>query len=140
MGIFNATTDNKDEIKNEEKGSSEEKSMKDLYTAEGKVKKDKNKKVAGRAYRVLVRPMVTEKATNLSSVNQYVFMIDNDANKIEVSKAIYEVYGVKPTEVNIIKVKGKKVNRGRITGKRKDFKKAIVTLKKGESISVYEGV
>jgi len=140
MGIFNATTDNKDESKNEDKASSEEKGMKDLYTAEGKVKKDKNKKVSGRAYRVLVRPMVTEKATNLSSVNQYVFMIDNDANKIEVAKAVFEVYGVKPTEVNIIKVKGKKVNRGKITGKRKDFKKAIVTLKKGESISVYEGV
>lgn len=140
MGIFNATTDNKDEVKNEEKGNSEEKGMKDLYTAEGKVKKDKNKKVTGRAYRVLVKPMVTEKATNLSTVNQYIFMIDNDANKIEVAKAIYEVYGVKPTEVNIIKVKGKKVNRGKITGKRKDFKKAIVTLKKGESISVYEGV
>ncbi len=140
MGIFNATTDNKDEVKNEEKGNSEEKGMKDLYTAEGKVKKDKNKKVTGRAYRVLVKPMVTEKATNLSAVNQYVFMIDNDANKIEVAKAIYEVYGVKPTEVNIIKVKGKKVNRGKITGKRKDFKKAIVTLKKGKSISVYEGV
>lgn len=140
MGIFNATTDNKDEVKNEEKGNSEEKGMKDLYTAEGKVKKDKNKKVTGRAYRVLVKPMVTEKATNLSTVNQYVFMIDNDANKIEVAKAIYEVYGVKPTEVNIIKVKGKKVNRGKITGKRKDFKKAIVTLKKGKSISVYEGV
>ncbi len=140
MGIFNATTDNKNEDKKEEKSSSEEKSMKDLYTVEGKVKKDKDKKVSGRAYRVLVKPMVTEKATNLSAVNQYVFMIDNDANKIEVAKAIYEVYGVKPTEVNIIKVKGKKVNRGKITGKRKDFKKAIVTLKKGESISVYEGV
>jgi len=140
MGIFNATTDNKNEDKKEEKSSSEEKSMKDLYTVEGKVKKDKDKKVSGRAYRVLVKPMVTEKATNLSAVNQYVFMIDNDANKIEVAKAIYEVYGIKPTEVNIIKVKGKKVNRGKITGKRKDFKKAIVTLKKGESISVYEGV
>ena len=140
MGIFNATTDNKNEDKKEEKSSSEEKSMKDLYTVEGKVKKDKDKKVSGRAYRVLVKPMVTEKATNLSAVNQYIFMIDNDANKIEVAKAIYEVYGVKPTEVNIIKVKGKKVNRGKITGKRKDFKKAIVTLKKGESISVYEGV
>ena len=92
------------------------------------------------AYRILVKPMVTEKATNLSAVNQYVFMVSIDANKIEVAKAIFEVYGVNPTSVNIIKSKGKKVNRGKVSGRRKDFKKAIVTLKKGESISVYEGV
>lgn len=149
MGIFKATTDNKDTSKKEEKknnatkeisNDSEGKSMKDLYTMEGKVKKDKDKKVSGRAYRVLIKPMVTEKATNLSAANQYIFMIDNSANKIEVAKAVYEVYGIKPLGVNIIRTKGKKVNRGKISGKRKDFKKAIVTLKKGESISVYEGV
>jgi large subunit ribosomal protein L23 len=50
------------------------------------------------------------------------------------------VYKVKPLSVNIVKVKGKKVSRGRISGRRKDFKKAVVTLKKGETISVYEGV
>lgn len=117
-----------------------EESMKELYDTTGKIKKDKGKKISGQAYRVLTKPMVTEKATNLGALNQYVFMIDNKANKIEVAKAIFEIYGVKPINVNIIKVKGKKVNRGRISGKRKDFKKAIVTLKKGETISVYEGV
>ena len=118
----------------------EEKSMKDLYTAGGEMKKKNAKKVSGQAYRVLVKPMITEKATNLGSTNQYVFMVDIDTNKIEVGKAIQEIYGVKPVSVNIIKVKGKKVNRGRIVGKRKDFKKAVVTLKKGDTISVYEGV
>ncbi len=142
MGIFNNTNDDKNK---DEKGdvvlNKDEKSMKDLYGDDGKVKKEKDKKnTLSQSYRVLVKPMVTEKATNLSAVNQYVFMVDNNANKIEVAKAIHEIYGVKPSEVNIIKVKGKKVNRGKITGKRKDFKKAIVSLKKGESISVYEGV
>lgn len=118
----------------------EEKSMKDLYGSDGKAKTEKAKKSKGMAYRILVKPMVTEKATNLSAVNQYVFMVSIDANKIEVAKAIFEVYGVNPTSVNIIKSKGKKVNRGKVSGRRKDFKKAIVTLKKGESISVYEGV
>jgi large subunit ribosomal protein L23 len=147
MGIFNAKTDDNKTVKtsddkneNIKNDKVEEKSMKDLYDSDGKVKKDSKKNVRGQAYKVLIRPMVTEKATNLSSVNQYVFMVANDANKISVTKAISEVYGVLPISVNIIKMKGKKVNRGRITGKRKDFKKAIVTLKKGESISVYEGV
>ena len=147
MGLFNAKTDDKKTVKasdekteNLKDEKAEEKSMKDLYDSEGKVKKESKKNIRGQAYRVLVQPMVTEKAANLNSVNQYVFMVANDSNKISVAKAVSEIYGVFPTSVNIIKMKGKKVNRGRITGRRKDFKKAIVTLKKGESISVYEGV
>lgn len=147
MGIFNNKTDEgkttatTDETKTVEKVEvKEEKSMKDLYSAEGKVKKGKAKKSNGQAYRILVKPMVTEKATVLSAVNQYVFMVAIDANKIEVADAIEEVYGIRPTSVNMIKSKGKQINRGRISGRRKDFKKAIVTLKKGESISIYEGV
>jgi large subunit ribosomal protein L23 len=139
MGIFKDNKDDKKKKQDVDKPE-EEKSMKDLYTASGEMKKKDAKKVSGQAYRVLTKPMVTEKATNLGSSNQYVFMVGIDTNKIEVAKAIQEVYGVKPISVNIIKVKGKKVNRGRITGKRKDFKKAIVTLKKGDTISVYEGV
>lgn len=139
MGIFKDTKDDKKKNKTNDKPE-EEKSMKDLYTASGEMKKKDAKKISGQAYRVLIKPMVTEKATTLGSSNQYVFMVGIDTNKIEVSKAIQEVYGVKPISVNIIKVKGKKVNRGRITGKRKDFKKAVITLKKGDTISVYEGV
>lgn len=141
MGLFNNTTDDKtkkDDTSTTAK-TSEEKSMKDLYAENDKGKKN-SKKFSGQAYRILVKPMITEKATNLNSENQYVFMVDINANKIEVSKAIEEVYGVRPISVNIIKMKGKRVNRGRISGRRKDFKKAIITLKKGESIAVYEGV
>jgi large subunit ribosomal protein L23 len=148
MGIFNDTSDNKKDKKKPVKKTVKETkvepvaedSMKDLYNSEGKAKAKSGKKISGQAYRVLIKPMITEKATNLSAVNQYIFMVANDANKIEVAKAINEVYGVKPVSVNIVSVKGKKVSRGRITGKRKDFKKAIITLKKGETISIYEGV
>ena len=146
MGLFNKTDDTKKTVKKaapkvkKEEVASE--SMQDLYAAENKAAKkvSAKKKVNGQAYRVLVKPMITEKAAHLNSINQYVFMVNTSANKISVAKAIEEVYGVKPTSVNVIKMEGKKVNRGRITGKRKDFKKAIVTLKKGESISIYEGV
>lgn len=123
-----------------------EASMKDLYAAENATKKTaKAGKSASTsrfdgAFRVLVKPLVTEKATDLSSSNKYVFVITKPANKIEVAKAVYAVYGVKPVSVNIVSMKGKVVTRGRIKGQRKDWKKAIVTLKKGDSIKIYEGV
>jgi large subunit ribosomal protein L23 len=122
--------------------------MKDLYKGEqaaaktSKVTKDGKKPVRqyGRAYRVLIRPLITEKAANLGTEDKYVFAVANDANKIEISKAIDEVYGIKPIKVNIITNKGKKVRSGRTFGKRKDWKKAIITLPKGKTIKVYEGV
>ena len=120
----------------------EEKSMKDLYSDSAPVKAGKGKEVAKSvsAYRILVKPMITEKAAHLGTENKYVFMVALDANKIEVAKAVASVYGVKVEKVNLIRCEGKTVTRGRIKGKRKDFKKAIVTLAKGNSISIYEGV
>jgi large subunit ribosomal protein L23 len=123
----------------EKKEDKKEQSTKELYE-ESKLGKIDNKKMGSMAYKVLIKPIVTEKAANLNSDGKYVFMVARDANKIEVAKAIQDVYGVKPVSVNIIKVKGKRVNRGRISGKRKDIKKAVVSLKKGDSISIYEGV
>lgn len=136
MGIFN---DNKKTDKDHQ-AQTEEKSMKDLYTTGGDLKKKNSKKVSDRAYRILLKPLITEKATNLGSLNQYVFLVETGANKIEVAKAVQEVYGLKPLSVKIINMKGKAVSRGRISGRRKDFKKAVISLKKGQSISVYEGV
>ena len=116
------------------------KSMQDLYAGEVKKAVKSDKKVAGQAYRLLIKPLVTEKAANLSALNKYVFMVAPDANKISVAAAVQEVYGIKPVDVNIIKMKGKRVLRGRISGQRKDWKKAIVTLPAGKTIKVYEGV
>lgn len=128
------------------------KSMKDLYSKE---KADKPKKVTddksgkkdevktkkyGHAYRVLIKPLVTEKVSTLGAENKYVFQVAKNVNKIEAAKAITEVYGIKPISVNIINIRGKKVRYGRKTGKRKNWKKAIITLPKGKSINVYEGV
>jgi len=119
-------------------------SMKELYTEETKtsVKKNDIKKSTehGNAYRVLIKPLVTEKGTNLSAENKYLFEVSNDANKISVAGAIEEVYGVKPTNVNIVNIQGKRVRFGRSFGRRKDWKKAIITLPEGASINVYEGV
>ena len=120
--------------------------MKDLYGAEApKTAKSGGKKTVAAtsdplAYRRLVKPLITEKATHLGSENKYVFMVAPDANKISIRRAVEAVYGVKPVKVNLLNVSGKAVTRGRISGRRKDWKKAIVTLKKGESIQVYAGV
>lgn len=133
---------------NETKAPKEEAavSMKDLYsetavktTKKGaaKVKKAGNHEIS---YRLLIKPLVTEKASNLGTENKYIFVVAKQANKITVAKAVEATYGVKPLNVNIINVEGKKVTRGRISGQRSDYKKAIVTLKKGDVIKVYEGV
>lgn len=122
-------------------------SMKDLYSGETQVvkKAGASKKSTvnvkyQRAHEILIKPLVTEKATNLSTHNQYVFMVASGANKIEIAKAVSSVYHVKPLSINLVNVKGKKVTRGRIRGVRKDWKKAIVTLAAGQTIKMYEGV
>lgn len=151
MGIFNKTKEleedniketvdlNKDKpvkVKKVEDGDT--KSMKDLYSNDNVGGKKKGS--VSLAYRILVKPLITEKASDMSSLNQYSFVVSDSANKIDIAKAIFEVYGVKPISVNVVKVRGKLVSKGKIKGKRKDFKKAFVTLKKGETISIYEGV
>lgn len=118
-------------------------SMKDLYTesaAKTSTKGGKIKTKFSPLNSLLVKPLVTEKATTLSANSKYVFLVDKSANKISIAKAIESVYGVKTESVNIVNMKGKTVTRGKIKGKRKDFKKAIITLVKGETISIYEGV
>jgi large subunit ribosomal protein L23 len=89
---------------------------------------------------VLIRPVVTEKSAILASKNSYVFAVAKSANKIEVASAIYKMYGVHPESVNVQNVRGKYVRRGKVDGHRKSWKKAIVTLPKGKTLSIYEGV
>ena len=84
--------------------------------------------------------MVTEKVSGLGALNKYVFAVANHTNKIQVAKAVKEIYGLKPLGVNIIKMEGKPARYGRISGKRKDWKKAIITLPAGQTIKIYEGV
>ncbi|MFA5131307.1 MAG: 50S ribosomal protein L23 [Patescibacteria group bacterium] len=120
-------------------------SMQDLYN-ESAVKTVKSGAktvkvaVVSDAYRILVKPLVTEKATNLGEHNKYVFVVALKANKIQVAKAIEALYGVKPVKVNISNVSGKKVARGKIRGVRSDWRKAVVTLPAGQTIKIYEGV
>jgi large subunit ribosomal protein L23 len=136
------------DVKKEKKESGEEKkeSMKDLYGAPGakneKTKSDgtKTEKKFGNAYQILIKPLITEKAANFSAENKYVFEVSDNANKIEITHAITEIYGIKPIAVNIINVMGKRKRTGKFFGTRKNWKKAIVSLPEGKTINIYEGV
>ncbi len=79
---------------------------------------------------------VTEKASDLSNLGKYIFVIDRSANKSEIKKAIESIYSVKVVSVNIINSKGKSKRLGRSIGKTSAYKKAIVTLKEGQKIDV----
>ena len=93
-----------------------------------------------KAYNVIVKPVVTEKSTTLSEYNQIVFLVNINSNKIDIKKSIELIYGVKVSSVNVIRVKGKtKVFKGKV-GKRSDYKKAIISLPKGQSIDLSLGV
>lgn len=88
---------------------------------------------------VLLHPLVTEKITRLAKFHQAAFAVTVSANKIEVKKAIEALYGVKPVRVQMIKVKGKTVRFGRSVGKRKDWKKAIITMPASASLEALHG-
>jgi large subunit ribosomal protein L23 len=92
-------------------------------------------------YNIIKRPLVTEK-TNLQKEdsNQVTFEVDPRANRIEIQRAIEQIFKVKVARTRTVNVKGKIKRRGRIMGKRKDWKKAIVTLMPGERIEFFEGV
>jgi large subunit ribosomal protein L23 len=92
------------------------------------------------AYKVLVKPLVTEKSAIAESKNKYSFIVSLSANKNQVKEAIAEVYGVKPVKVNIINTDGRPMRFGRSMGRRSDYKKAIVTLPAGSTIDIHAGV
>jgi large subunit ribosomal protein L23 len=121
------------------KEKTDTKTVATLKEKEIKVKKSKKDDTKD-AYKILLKPLVTEKATDLASSNKYCFKVAKSANKITVKKAIKDVYGYMRLNINIINMSGKAVRYGRISGRTKHWKKAIVTLKKGEKIEIYEGV
>ena len=81
--------------------------------------------------------MITERSTELMAESKYVFVVDKRANKIEIGKAIKEIFDVKVEKVNTVNVTGKTKRRGRTVGKRADYKKAIVKLAEGETIEFF---
>lgn len=90
---------------------------------------------------LIIRPLVTEKTTTHKELhNQFSFEVSPRANRIEIKKAVEKIFNVRVAAVQTMHVKGKIKQRGRIVGKRKDWKKAIVKLMPGERIDFFEGV
>lgn len=92
-------------------------------------------------YGCIRRPIVTEKSNLIKdAANKVVFEVDKNANKIEIKHAVQQLFNVKVQEVNVMNFLGKRKRSGRIIGKKQDWKKAIVTLKKGDKIEFFESV
>lgn len=91
-------------------------------------------------YDIIKRPLMTEKTTNQKEAfNQLSFEVDRKANRVEIRRAVEKIFDVRVASVRTMQVKGKTKQRGRIIGKRKDWKKAVVKLMPGERIAFFEG-
>ena len=93
-----------------------------------------------KAYQVILKPLVTEKATQLSEYNKMVFAVPVNASKLEVKSSIEKIFSVKVKTVNTIVLKGKLKRFKGVLGKRSNLKKAIVTLAPGNTIDLSVGV
>ena len=94
------------------------------------------------AYDIIKRPVITEKSMTLTQDRKYTFLVAKDANKIEIGKAVEEIFGVKVAKVNTIHVEGKKKRLGmQPMGRRRSWKKAMVTLTPdSKSIELFENM
>ena len=88
---------------------------------------------------VLLAPVVSEKSYSLITDRKYTFKVHEDAHKTQIRQAVEELFGVKVDSVNIVKVQSKPKRRGFIKGRRPGWKKAIVELKEGHEIEIFEG-
>ena len=88
---------------------------------------------------VLIAPVVSEKSYHQITENRYTFKVHKDAHKTQIRQAVEQLFEVKVERVNIVKVQAKPKRRGVIRGTKPGWKKAIVQLKKGDSIEIFEG-
>jgi large subunit ribosomal protein L23 len=88
---------------------------------------------------VLLAPVVSEKSYSLLSDRKYTFKVHKDAHRTQVRQAVEELFGVRVQAVNIVKVQPKPKRRGLIKGTRPGWKKAIVQLREGDTIEIFEG-
>ena len=89
---------------------------------------------------ILLRPLITEKSTQMMQDNKYTFKVALTANKIQIRQAVEELFNVNVLSVNTMRVMGKIKRMGRHAGRRPDYKKAIVKLAAGQTIGFFEGL
>lgn len=123
-----------------EKLEEKPKTQKKVATKKAAPKKKDKRGISKKALSVMVRPLVTEKTAALSDKNVMVFEVSRGSNRVEIKNAFNELYGVVPVRVNVTNMRGKRVSFGRSTGKKKDWKKAFITLPKGVNLDIFEGI
>lgn len=95
----------------------------------------------GNPRKIIRMPQISEKSTSLrTDQNKYVFKVDMKANKLQIKKAVEELFGVQVEDVTTMVMHGRPKKLGRFEGRRPDWKKAIVKLKKGQTIELFETV
>lgn len=104
------------------------------------VAEEKTAKAPASTNTTVLKPHVSEKAALAEQRGTYTFLVDMNATKVDIKQAVKAQYGVTPKKVRIVINEGKRLRRGRTMGKRSDFKKAMVTLSAGQSISIHQGV
>jgi len=128
------------ETKKETKEKKERKNKpeKELRKVEAKISKRKEKrKIHPRINEILLAPVITEKASRLTTENQYLFRVGRAANKTEIKKAVEQTFGVDVLKVRVLKVPSKRKRLGRrLEGRKRGYKKAIVKIKEGQAIEV----
>jgi large subunit ribosomal protein L23 len=88
---------------------------------------------------VLIKPVISEKSYEQIQSNQYTFQVHQDAHKTQVRQAVEQLFDVKVERVNIIKVQAKPKRRGQFRGTKPGWKKAVVQLRAGDTIEIFEG-
>ena len=90
--------------------------------------------------KIILKPVISEKTYNLAQEGVYTFVVNKNANKIEIKKAVEKQFKVTVIKVNTINIPGKRVRFGRMRklGRRSDIKKALITLKEGDKIALFE--
>ncbi len=96
-----------------------------------------NNKIENARIQVLIEPCITEATTAMAAFNKYVFKVRKEATKLKIKMAVEKIYGVKVISVRTINTPSKVRFRGRTKGIKSGYKKAIVTLKKGDSIDFF---
>jgi len=89
-------------------------------------------------YDILIRPIITEKSSDLMAENKYTFRVDRKANKIEIRQAVESIFKVDVTAVRTMNMPGKLKRQGRTSGMTAQWKKAIVTLKEGQRLPIFD--
>jgi large subunit ribosomal protein L23 len=139
MGIFSKKKEDNKEV-DAKKAPAKKDVKKDTKKAKAKKKVVADVQSTKEAYGVLVSPIITEKSHAAAQDNKYTFRVEKTATKQQIKKVIEEMYGVSVESINTVVVKPKRRTVKYDRGYQKLYKKAIVTLKKGDTIAIFEGV